>query len=159
MHSHISDWGGDPSRITLVGHSAGGHLTAMLARCDWSAVDAKLPKDLVKSALAISGSIRFSTVAASADSCKGICAWTRRRFYARVPLTSQRRDVAMVPRNSTASWVVTKVMNSYGKTSCFSSVGALRRYHQRSVFLARTTSPFWMSSSKPVAHSIGLLWV
>ena len=55
VHSHISDWGGDPSRITLVGHSAGGHLTAMLARCDWSAVDAKLPKDLVKSALAISG--------------------------------------------------------------------------------------------------------
>ena len=27
----------------------------MLARCNWSMVDAKLPKDLVKSALAISG--------------------------------------------------------------------------------------------------------
>ena len=52
---HIAEHGGDPSRITVSGHSAGGHLAAMLAACDWKAVAPDLPADLVRNALAISG--------------------------------------------------------------------------------------------------------
>ena len=47
--------GGDPQRIVVAGHSAGGHLAAMLLSCDWPAVASDLPAQLVKSALSISG--------------------------------------------------------------------------------------------------------
>jgi arylformamidase len=44
-----------PGRIYVAGHSAGGHLTAMLALTDWPAVDRHLPADLVKGGCAVSG--------------------------------------------------------------------------------------------------------
>lgn len=52
---HAADHGGDPNRIVLAGHSAGGHLAAMLACCDWKAVGRDLPRHLVKGVLSISG--------------------------------------------------------------------------------------------------------
>ena len=48
-------FGGDPSRIVVAGHSAGGHLATMLLSCDWRSQGAGLPADLVPSALSISG--------------------------------------------------------------------------------------------------------
>ncbi|TMH33332.1 MAG: alpha/beta hydrolase [Betaproteobacteria bacterium] len=48
-------YGGDPKRIVVAGHSAGGHLAAMLLSCDWKAVGRDLPAQLVTSALSISG--------------------------------------------------------------------------------------------------------
>ena len=52
---NISQYGGDATRITVVGHSAGGHLAAMMLACVWKAVAADLPDSLVKNALSISG--------------------------------------------------------------------------------------------------------
>jgi arylformamidase len=47
--------GGDPSRIALVGHSAGGHLATMLLNCRWKTFAPDLPAQPVTGALSISG--------------------------------------------------------------------------------------------------------
>ncbi|UCG96711.1 MAG: alpha/beta hydrolase [Burkholderiales bacterium] len=47
--------GFDPSRIYVSGHSAGGHLTAMMMAALWPAYAPDLPADLVKGGLAVSG--------------------------------------------------------------------------------------------------------
>ena len=45
----------DRGKLYVSGHSAGGHLTAMLMCALWPQLDARLPKDLWKGGLAISG--------------------------------------------------------------------------------------------------------
>lgn len=52
---HVATHGGDPDRITVVGHSAGGHLAAMLLGALWPQWDADLPATVVRNALSISG--------------------------------------------------------------------------------------------------------
>lgn len=52
---HIAQHGGDPGRITVAGHSAGGHLAAMMLACRWPQLGAGLPANLVKNALSVSG--------------------------------------------------------------------------------------------------------
>lgn len=46
---------GDPNHIVVAGHSAGGHLAAMLLCCRWKDVGDDLPPRLVSGALSISG--------------------------------------------------------------------------------------------------------
>ncbi|HUG21459.1 alpha/beta hydrolase [Piscinibacter sp.] len=52
---HAARYGGDPDRIVVAGHSAGGHLAAMMLSCRWREVAADLPQQLVRKALSISG--------------------------------------------------------------------------------------------------------
>lgn len=48
-------FGYDADNITVSGHSAGGHLTAMLALTDWTALNDGLPRRLLRGGFAISG--------------------------------------------------------------------------------------------------------
>ncbi|NRF67555.1 alpha/beta hydrolase [Aquincola sp. S2] len=52
---HAAEHGGDSSRIVVAGHSAGGHLAAMLLACRWKTVGEDLPQRLVAGAMSISG--------------------------------------------------------------------------------------------------------
>lgn len=52
---HIGHHGGDRHRIVVAGHSAGGHLAAMMLACRWTDVGADLPPQLLHAALALSG--------------------------------------------------------------------------------------------------------
>ncbi len=52
---HAGDYDADADKIYVAGHSAGGHLAAMLLATDWPAFGVGLPRDLVKGACAIGG--------------------------------------------------------------------------------------------------------
>jgi len=51
---NIAQYGGDPARVAIGGHSAGGHLTAMALQTDWAG-DYGLPQDPFVAALPFSG--------------------------------------------------------------------------------------------------------
>lgn len=55
LWTHVADYGGNPGNITLAGHSAGGHLVALLLASAWPLLSRRLPAVLVRKALAISG--------------------------------------------------------------------------------------------------------
>jgi arylformamidase len=54
LYSNAEAFGGDRTRIYVSGHSAGGHLTAMLTLTDWEG-EYGLPADIIKGGCPISG--------------------------------------------------------------------------------------------------------
>ena len=54
VYKNIAKHNGDPKRIYVSGHSAGGHLTGMMISTDWSK-EGRLPIDLIKGSAPLSG--------------------------------------------------------------------------------------------------------
>ena len=54
VYRHAAEFGGDPNRLYVSGHSSGGHLSSCAATCDWER-DFGLPKDIIKGGLHASG--------------------------------------------------------------------------------------------------------
>ena len=55
LWKNASAYGYDANKIIVSGHSAGGHLTAMMQSTDWPAIDSALPSNVVAGGLPISG--------------------------------------------------------------------------------------------------------
>lgn len=55
LYRNAERYGMDEERLYVSGHSAGGHLAAMLLAALWPVLDRALPRDLIKGALAVSG--------------------------------------------------------------------------------------------------------
>ncbi len=55
LHRHAQALEFDANRIHVAGHSAGGHLAAMMCCADWSIYGQDLPKQVIRSAVLISG--------------------------------------------------------------------------------------------------------
>jgi arylformamidase len=55
LYTRAEELGFDRQRIVVGGHSAGGHLTAMMMAALWPELDPALPADLIKGGVAISG--------------------------------------------------------------------------------------------------------
>jgi arylformamidase len=51
---NASDIGINRDRMTVMGHSAGGHITQMMMATDWPAIDTDLPLDLIKAGIPVS---------------------------------------------------------------------------------------------------------
>lgn len=54
-YNNSDQLGFSKDKIFVMGHSAGGHLTAMMMATDWKSVDQKLPTDLIRGGIPVSG--------------------------------------------------------------------------------------------------------
>jgi arylformamidase len=66
LHENASSFGGDASRIHVIGHSSGAHLTSVLLTTDWTAQG--LPENVLKSGTCVSGMYELRPVMLSARS-------------------------------------------------------------------------------------------
>jgi arylformamidase len=62
VYENIEKFGGNQRQIHVMGHSAGGHLSALLMTTLWGAVKRGLPADLIHSALSISGLFELDSI-------------------------------------------------------------------------------------------------
>ena len=60
LHQNVSQYNGDPDQMYVAGHSAGGHLAAMLMTMDWNRFN--LSEEVIKGYCAISGLFNLTPI-------------------------------------------------------------------------------------------------
>src|SRR4029078_8311951 len=55
VHDHVAEFGGDPKRLFVMGHSAGAHLAALICTDDRCLKAEKLSLDIVKGCVPVDG--------------------------------------------------------------------------------------------------------
>ena len=55
VYQNIANYQGNPDEVYVAGHSAGGHLAAVMMATHWTKFDLKLPANIIKGVCAISG--------------------------------------------------------------------------------------------------------
>ena len=105
---HAREFGGDPSRIRVVGHSAGGHLATMMLACNWRQVGSDLPADLVRDVLSISALYELESLLATPflqSSLRLTSADARRASPAYLPSPSQGRLFSVAGADESAEFI------------------------------------------------------
>lgn len=100
-------WRNTGRKVLAYGHSAGGHLTAILLATDWKALDPKAPADLVPAGLAISGLFELEPLVSTSVNAKlGLdIAEARRLSPALMPPNPGTRMAAFVGGDESAEYL------------------------------------------------------
>ena len=89
VHQRIAEFGGDPGRLFVGGHSAGGHLASLATLDEARRTAAGLPADAIRGCLAVSASFELRNRSAAAGTLE-------RRIYDMV-LAREDDDLAASP--------------------------------------------------------------
>ncbi|MEO5612380.1 MAG: alpha/beta hydrolase [Sphingomicrobium sp.] len=155
---HAADYGGDPRRITLAGHSAGSYIGAMLALDRHYLADAGVDPTIIRAAAFLSGPYDFYPFTESRGR-DALGNWPRPRETQ--PISFVRRDAPpMLLITGTADTVV-RPRNSERLAAALARAGAtveLKRYAGRShVDTVKALSPIFRRSNPALADSVAFL--
>ena len=130
---HIATHGGDPDWITVAGHSAGGHLAAILLGALWPQWDADLPASVVRNALSISGLFDLEPL--------------RHTPFLQESL---RLTPAQVRKASPAGWPAPAAPAGRGTLACVAGGDESAEFLRQNALLQKT----WGSSVVPVCETL-----
>lgn len=155
---HIAEFGGDPRRIAVSGHSAGAYNAAMLALDPHFLADAGVDPKTIRAAALLSGPYDFYPFAEERGR-DALGAWPRP--LETQPINFVRRDAPpMLLMHGTADTVV-RPRNSQRLAAALTSAGAtaeLKLYPGKShVDTIKSLSPLFRSSTSALADSIAFL--
>ncbi len=73
LHQRHEQYDFDPNKIVIAGHSAGGHLAALMMAADWTIANSKLSKHPFKAAIALSGLFDLEPLSRTPFLAKDLC--------------------------------------------------------------------------------------